>query len=392
MLEFNEIVKKVLKCLTQKGYEAYIVGGAVRNKLLNIEPNDYDITTNATPDEILNVFSFTKTIITGKKYGTITVIFDYQKFEITTFRMDGKYINNRHPENVLFSDDIDEDLKRRDFTINAIAYNNKIIDNHNGINDLHNKIIRCIGDPIERFTEDALRMLRAIRFSCKLDFIIEEQTKQAIHKCKKLLNNISIERINNELFELFKYINEEIIIEYFDVFMIIFPHFTRKNIDKLVKKISIYKEYLDKEIYIYASFFENIYNENVSRILKKYKVSKRISNIIIFINNKNLDLSNNIIDYRKLLKNNTKNDIICYIKYNILNVGKQIEMLKKLEIANKKCNKLNQLNLKGTDLKRIGFYGNEIGIILNKILDLVICDVLVNDKEILIDYAKTLRN
>ena len=183
----------------EKGYEAFMVGGCVRDALLNKIPKDYDITTSAKPEEILYLFK--KTIPTGIKHGTITVVLNNINYEVTTYRTEGKYINNRHPSYVDFVTDIKEDLSRRDFSINALAYNNVIglVDYFNGIDDLKNKIIKSVGDPNVRFQEDALRMLRAIRFSCKLGFEIEENTFRAIKLNKKLINNISKERIRDEI-------------------------------------------------------------------------------------------------------------------------------------------------------------------------------------------------
>ena len=198
-------VKNCIDLLAKSGYSAYAVGGAVRDSLLGKEPSDWDVTTSATPDEILSVFANFRTIPTGIKHGTITVLFDENEkrypIEITTYRVDGEYRDSRHPESVSFSKNIRDDLSRRDFTVNAMAYNENdgLIDAFNGIKDLENKIIRAVGDPETRFCEDALRILRAYRFAAQLEFEIEEKTLQATKKCAHLLKNIARERIFAEL-------------------------------------------------------------------------------------------------------------------------------------------------------------------------------------------------
>lgn len=180
-------------------YEAYMVGGCVRDSILGITPKDYDITTSAKPDDTISLFK--KTIPTGLKHGTVTVLINDNPYEVTTFRTDGNYLDNRRPSSVNFVTDIKEDLSRRDFTINALAYNEitGLIDYFNGVNDIKNKIIKCVGNPDKRFKEDALRMLRAIRFSCQLSFNIDKNTLNAIKNNYTLISNISNERIRDEL-------------------------------------------------------------------------------------------------------------------------------------------------------------------------------------------------
>lgn len=192
-------VQFIISTFYNNNYEAFIVGGCVRDCLLGKIPNDYDITTSATPDIIEKLFI--KTIPTGIEHGTVTVVLENENFEVTTYRTEGNYLNNRRPGYVSFVSNIKEDLSRRDFTINALAYNNKegLIDYFNGISDIKNNIIRAVGDPNKRFQEDALRMLRAIRFSCQLGFKIDDLTYEAIKANYKLIKNISMERIRDEL-------------------------------------------------------------------------------------------------------------------------------------------------------------------------------------------------
>jgi len=195
-------VKNIIEALKQHGFEAYTVGGCVRDMVLGREPEDWDITTSATPGEVKKIFR--RTIDTGIQHGTVTILIDKDHYEVTTYRLDGTYEDNRHPKEVIFTASLTEDLKRRDFTINAMAYNEQegLIDLFGGMEDLKNGLIRCVGSAEERFNEDALRILRAVRFSAQLGFTIEGDTKGAVIDKVELLHNISAERIRVELTKL----------------------------------------------------------------------------------------------------------------------------------------------------------------------------------------------
>ena len=194
-----EQVNSILESLQKSGYEAYVVGGCVRDALLGREPNDWDITTSALPMEVKSVFP--RTIDTGLQHGTVTVMLGGTGYEVTTFRVDGVYEDGRHPKEVTFTPSLREDLKRRDFTINAMAYNNEsgLVDLFGGQKDLENGIVRAVGDPVQRFTEDALRIMRAIRFSAQLGYEIEPGTLKAAEILAPNLQKISSERIREEL-------------------------------------------------------------------------------------------------------------------------------------------------------------------------------------------------
>ena len=194
----------ILGKLESSGFESYIVGGSVRDILLGKEPNDFDIATNAKPEDIENIFQDNKTIDIGKEFGTIKILLDKEEVEVTTFRTEGNYLDGRRPEWVKFVPAIEDDLSRRDFTINAIAYNKKtgIVDPFNGVKDLEKKIIRSVGNPKERFKEDYLRILRAVRFSTVLDFEIEKETLKAAEEYGSNISNVSMERINQEFFKI----------------------------------------------------------------------------------------------------------------------------------------------------------------------------------------------
>lgn len=204
MMKINlpEKVNYIIETLTKHGYEAYAVGGCVRDTVLSRVPQDWDITTSAKPEQVKALFRHT--IDTGIQHGTVTVMIEHEGFEVTTYRIDGEYEDARHPKEVLFTSNLLEDLKRRDFTINAMAYNEKdgLVDAFDGIGDLQRGIIRCVGCAKERFSEDALRMLRAVRFAAQLGFSIEEETRQAIVELSGNIAKVSAERIQVELVKL----------------------------------------------------------------------------------------------------------------------------------------------------------------------------------------------
>ncbi len=192
----------IIDTIMAAGFEAYVVGGCVRDSVLGREPQDWDITTSAKPEQVKELFP--RTIDTGLQHGTVTVMQDKEGFEVTTYRIDGKYEDSRHPSEVIFTPDLREDLRRRDFTINAMAYNEKagLVDIFGGMEDIRTGIVRCVGDPLERFGEDALRILRAIRFSAQLGYEIDGDTRDGIRKLAPALRNISAERIQTELVKL----------------------------------------------------------------------------------------------------------------------------------------------------------------------------------------------
>lgn len=194
--------EKILRVLEKQGFEAFIVGGCVRDSILGRRPDDWDITTSARPEQVKALFR--RTVDTGLKHGTVTVLMDKESYEVTTYRIDGEYEDGRHPKEVAFTASLEEDLKRRDFTINAMAYHpdRGLVDLFHGMDDIRAEIIRCVGNPLERFGEDALRILRAVRFSAQLGFSIEEETKKGIEELAPNLKLVSAERIQTELVKL----------------------------------------------------------------------------------------------------------------------------------------------------------------------------------------------
>lgn len=197
-----EKAQYIIDTITAAGYDAYVVGGCVRDSVLGREPQDWDITTSARPEQVKTLFP--RTIDTGLQHGTVTIMQGKEGFEVTTYRIDGKYEDSRHPREVIFTPSLEEDLKRRDFTINAMAYNEKagLVDLFGGMEDIRAGVVRCVGDPMERFSEDALRILRAIRFSAQLGYEIDSDTREGIRRLAPTLKNISAERIQTELVKL----------------------------------------------------------------------------------------------------------------------------------------------------------------------------------------------
>jgi tRNA nucleotidyltransferase (CCA-adding enzyme) len=374
--------KEILRHIHSKGYEAYFVGGFVRDQLLKIHSNDIDITTNATPEEIEKIFD--KTVATGKKYGTVTVFVDNYSFEITTYRIDQDYQDHRKPERVKFSHDLAEDLMRRDFTINAMAMDieGDIIDFHDGKTDLTKRIIRAIGDPETRFKEDALRILRAIRFVAKLNFTIEEKTQKAIEKNLKLLLEISIERIINEFEQIFaydhhkealKYLVKSDIVKVFNEFNPGLELYIQSSIKLNFLEFFALCLYVNKlEIPNYWRF-SNKEKTRITRLINIVKVTQRNSYnpLLVYQTSKELCLSANEISQVINFKNNQK-DLI-----------EQID--KHLPIR-----KTQDLKINGNDLLKIADFANEeiIGEILKELEAKVLHNELENEDEELIAYAK----
>lgn len=228
-IDLPKEVKRIISILDEEGYEAFAVGGCVRDSILNRNPDDWDITTSAKPEEVKKIFN--RTFDTGIEHGTVTVRMGGQSFEVTTYRIEGEYKDSRHPESVEFTSDLKEDLMRRDFTINAMAYNDKtgLVDEFGGIKDLEDKVIRCVGNPSERFDEDALRILRAVRFAAQLGFEIEKETEEAMKELAPNLKNISAERIQTELEKLIMSDNPGMFIKVYElgITKVILPEFDR---------------------------------------------------------------------------------------------------------------------------------------------------------------------
>lgn len=377
-----------LEVLERNGFEAYLVGGCVRDFLLGRIPNDYDITTNALPDRIIEIFSDYHTIPTGIKHGTVTVIIKKFQIEITTYRKDSTYSDNRHPDSVEFTPSLKEDLARRDFSMNGMAmnFNQDITDIYNGREDMKNHIVKCIENPDRRFDEDALRILRALRFASQLDFKIEKNTSDSIHKNAENLKNISAERINAELEKLIAGKNPYYILKkYEDVIKVFMPEYSYSE--------SILKKNIDSQLIKRSAFFLNI--KSVYDIMKRLKYSnKDINDTVKLIEYFNADISS-----KPALKIILKN-ISTELTENLLDFrnacGQDTSYSEKLLdeiLKNNECYLISQLDINGRDLMLMGFSGIQTGKILNTLLEKVINDEIENNKTALKEYTDAfLRN
>ena len=359
---FSKSLQTILKKLQESGFEAFIVGGAVRDIIMGKVPSDFDIATSALPFDLLEVFKEEKVIETGLKHGTLTVILDGEGFEITSFRTDGEYGDFRHPERVSFGVSLEEDLSRRDFTINALAMNENgdIIDPFFGVKDIENKIIRAVGNPDKRFSEDALRILRAVRFSATLGFSIEEETAAALLENKGLLKNISSERKTEEFI---KTLSGEYISglpkEAISVLGL-----SRETLEKISRLPKI------KPLLLAAAAEEN------PSILERLVLSRKIKQEALKILNTPSPKEVNEISLKKL-----------YLECGEL--GKSVLLLKNKE-AVVLCEKIEKekafinkedLDFSGEEMQRLGVFGKEIAKVRDKILNGIITGELQNCKE-----------
>ncbi|WP_303005260.1 CCA tRNA nucleotidyltransferase [Romboutsia ilealis] len=418
-------VSFLIDTIYENGYEAFMVGGCVRDSVLNLTPNDYDITTNAKPKEIMNIFKDYKIIDTGIKHGTVSIILNNNIYEITTYRIEGEYENNRRPKTVEFTSSIEEDLRRRDFTINAMAYNKQfgIIDKFNGLEDLQNRIIKTVGNPDERFKEDGLRMIRAIRFSSKLGFNIDENTLNGIYKNSYIIKNISTERINDEFTKILLSDNPQNIILLYktNIFKYLGIHcnLNRDYYKELEKYINILS-YCDNNLLDKLIILDYLISNEILKCIdkcEKYKYyCENIKKVNIINNlrysNKVINYCNDIMEY--MIKDIDKIDKIVIKRY-LNNIGYEklnkvfklkliynvffnnkdnVEFFKRCikqldEIENsKECYEIKSLEIDGKILKDLGYKGKEIGEKLSFLLDQVIKDPLLNKKDILINLLK----
>lgn len=395
-------VKYIIDKIYENNYEAYIVGGCVRDSLLGYEPNDYDITTSATPDMIKNIFKDFKCIETGIKHGTVSVVMDDEIYEITTYRIEGEYKNHRSPECVEFTRKLDEDLKRRDFTINAMAYNEKegLIDLFDGQGDIKNKIIKTVGNPYERFNEDGLRMIRAIRFSSKLDFKIEDDTLLAIYDNAKIIKNISLERITDELSKIILSDKPQNIIYAFKSKLLNYLNINKEEdtykLKKLYEKIIILNK-IDKNIVkrlVILDYLIEDLNIDCKSFCKELVYSKKVSNDhqTILTLMKEIDIKK--LDKIKIKRILNKIDKVLFQHYldisRVLddnNIDTILNILKDIK-ENNECYMIKDLDINGKDIIALGYKNKAIGDVLNYLLEEVIINPSLNNKEILISRIK----
>lgn len=437
-IELPRKVVLIIKNLQRHGYDAYAVGGCVRDSILNRKPEDWDITTSAKPEQVKRIFR--RTVDTGIEHGTVTVLIGKDGFEVTTYRVDGLYEDGRHPKEVTFTSRLEEDLKRRDFTINAMAYNDdeRLVDAFGGMRDLNYHLIRCVGDPKERFSEDALRILRAVRFSAQLAFPIEPETAEAIKSLAPNLEKISAERIQAELVKLLVSDHPERIQDACElgITKVVLPEW-----DDMVgvKQNTPHHKYDVAAHTVHA--LQNVKNDKVLRLTMLFHdmgkpvmkttdengrdhfkghaiASEQIAKTVM----KRLKFDNDTI--RKVTK------LVAYHDYRMEPTGAnvrramheigvelfpyylavrladtkaqssyerrgkleniiQIRELYRNALRNKECVTLKNLAVTGTDLINLGIApGKELGTLLNELLDMVIEDPAWNQKGKLCDYVK----
>ena len=398
IIDLPKNVENIIGSLEEHGFEGFAVGGCVRDSLLKKTPKDWDITTDALPADMKKIFK--KTFDTGIAHGTVTVLMDGVGYELTTYRIDGNYSDGRHPDSVSFSKNLSEDLCRRDFTVNAMAYSNKkgIVDLFDGRKDLQNGIIRAVGDAKKRFDEDALRMLRAVRFAAQLGFKIDDDTFEAIKEKAKLLSNVSKERIFVEL-------NKSLCGEFAQNIKMVYTSGLYRYIGKEFAKLdkSIYnfypRKFPNKKHMYWAVFLENIENvEAVKKILFELKSDNATRNnayLLVKELKNSLPSSDEDIrwslyrigadlfcDYIEILKTDKKNK-------DILDKIDTIENRYSLILKENHAYEISMLDITGKDLMDIGISkGPKIGEVLEFLLKKVIENPLNNEKSSLLRLAK----
>ena len=405
-------VKHIIDVLMENGYEAYAVGGCVRDSILGRVPGDWDITTSALPMQVKGLFR--RTVDTGIQHGTVTVMLGRNGYEVTTYRIDGKYEDSRHPESVEFTPKLEEDLKRRDFTINAMAYNDEhgIVDIFDGVGDLHRKIIRCVGNAHDRFDEDALRILRAVRFSAQLGFGIEENTARAAKELAVNLKRISSERIHTEFNKMLKSAHPDYfsVADAIGIMEIVLPEYHVMSAEDKAFVGALAKECACQlpERYAAMLFMSGGYSEEdpadtAKRVLKRLKLDNdtintasmllrfgmleitddepRIRHIIYETGDKNIL---RILDFRTAYEKCIGNDIADVRRmYDICN----------MIFERGDCVSLKNLAITGKELIAMGVpAGRQMGEILNSLLMLVLDNPQLNDREQLSKEALKILN
>lgn len=441
--KFKPESKTAIEILKSKGFEAFLIGGSVRDFVMGLPIGDIDITTNATPDEVKQVFADFRVIETGIKHGTVTVLINDEPLEITTYRSEGTYSDNRHPDSVVFSNSLADDVVRRDFTMNGIAFNfdNGFCDLVGGLNDIENQTIRCIGNAETRFREDALRILRAMRFSAVLGFEIETETKKAIHKCRDLLKNISAERIREEFTKLICGKNAyNVLQEFADVVTVFIPEmsecvgFEQKNrhhcFDVYTHTLKAVEKSSQNNIIRLALFFHDIGKPSVAHFDEKGeqhfyshpKKSAEMTETIMTRLRFDNDTKNKVVtlvrmhDSPIMVNDMTKPDrkrlkkIMSQIGADLIfdlieikccdNSAQNPEYFRGedfykqtrdiiTEIINEKeCFSIKHLAIDGNDLISLGYKGKKIGEALEKCLTAVIDGKVENEKSELIKFIQ----
>lgn len=428
----------MLDTLNENGYAAYIVGGAVRNTIIGREIHDYDITTSALPDEIERIFSSFTTASVGKSFGTVIVYSDDTAVEVTTHRKESEYSDGRHPDSVIYTDDVQQDLARRDFTMNAIAYSDKTgyVDPFGGISDINKRTVRCVGEPGKRFDEDRLRVLRAVRFSSELGFRLHEDTAYAVHDYANRLDGLAKERISAELCRLLLGENaKQVLTEYSDVIISAIPALERIYNYEQNNPYHVYDlyehtvnciSYIEPVLHLrLAALFHDI-GKPLRKTTDKdgvchYKGHPAVSEAIAYSVLKGLKLPNKLCNtVCTLIKHHDEKiapdsirikrlmstlgvdmffDLLKLQKADILSQNpKYYSRLEALNEVYKQANEIlktstalnvKDLKINGDDMIALGVpRGKRIGEILNELLELVVSNKLYNDREMLIERAE----
>ena len=387
-------VKQIISRLEKADFEAYAVGGCVRDSILKRSPEDWDITTSAKPEEVKKLFS--TTIDTGLQHGTVTVVIEKEGFEVTTFRLDGDYTDGRHPDRVAFTSSLTEDLRRRDFTINAMAYSEKrgLIDEFDGERDLEDGVIRAVGEAKERFSEDALRMLRAIRFAGQLNFKIADETFDAIKELSPNIAKVSVERIAKELEKLLLSGNPEYIALVYEtgIFSVIAPEvamlFENGEISASIKALSRASFPEKKELYQIrlAIFLEGLGADKAANLFKRLKLDNDTINTVKKLLGLSLrEVENNETDMRRTVKEAGHKMMPLLLEMRRAKGLKDNKEMYQTVIDNGYCTSISELNINGKDLMDAGIpKGALIGSTLERLLELVIEKPELNTRESLL--------
>lgn len=397
----------IIRKIRSHGFEAFAVGGCVRDTLLNREPGDWDITTSAKPEEVKQIFG--KTVDTGLQHGTVTIIKNHKGYEVTTYRIDGEYHDGRHPDSVEFTSNLKEDLKRRDFTINAMAYSHEtgIVDEFGGMEDLKNGVIRCVGLAHDRFTEDALRILRAVRFAAQLGFSVEEETYRAIGEIAPNLKKVSKERIQTEFTKLLlsDYPEKAVMADETGISPYVADGFVdvfaaeREWAARTGKRGGCVFEELkslpaEKSVR-WAGFLRHLPPGRVKQILKALKLdNETIGNAEVMTAAAAKPLAPKKAEIRRFLSRMTDYQFEGCLLLKELN-GENTEEIRRLlaEIkADGDCVSLKDLAVSGADLLAAGIpRGKEIGEVLSRLLEFVLEDPAKNRKGILMEMLQQKR-
>lgn len=404
-------VRYIIDVLMRNGYEAYAVGGCIRDSILGRVPGDWDITTSALPLQVKALFK--RTIDTGIQHGTVTIMLGKNGYEVTTYRIDGKYEDSRHPENVEFTPNLEEDLKRRDFTINAMAYNDEhgIVDIFDGVDDLNNRIIRCVGKAHDRFDEDALRILRAVRFSAQLGFEIEKDTAAAAGELAHNLNKISSERIHTEFNKMLKSAHPDYfaVADKIGIMQIVLPEYHVMSDDDKAFAGRLAKECACElpERYAAMLLFTGKYGQENSadicfRVLKRLKLDNdTINTAAMLVKYCGIEITDDEVKLRHIIYGVGDKSIIRILHFRLayeICAGNDVQPVKRMikicsEILSRgDCVSLKMLAITGRELIAMGVpAGKGMGDMLNSLLMEVLDNPNLNDKTVLAERVKKMQ-